>query len=252
MARYLRADRIRDIQLAALSKGGTIRSLPGLPHSRTVEWDIARDCINPAWVSLHGRPEGQRTVTAANPSRFVEMWVACRKCERCLRRRAAMWRLRAVAEWRMSPRTWLATMTLRPDAYHHMQSLVRRRLDRGGTDWDGLSSHDKFCELEGEGYSNVQLWLKRLRKNTGSPIRYLSVTEAHKSGVPHWHLLIHEQDPDRPIRHKSLSGSWQLGFDDYRLVHDSTAASYAAKYLGKDISARVRASGAYGRRDEAP
>lgn len=186
-------------------------------------------------------------VTAAKPSRFVEMWVACRKCKNCLQRRAAMWRLRAIAEWRLSARTWLATMTLRPDAYVMLLSSARRRLDRGGTDWDGLPEHEKFCELEKEGFSNVQLWLKRLRKNTGSPIKYLSVTEAHKSGLPHWHLLIHEQREDKPIRHKSLSGSWHLGFDDYRLIADAKAAAYASKYLSKTFSARVRASTKYGR-----
>ena len=98
-----------------------------------------------------------------------------------------MWRLRAKAEWALSARTWLATMTLRPEAYVQLLSTARRRLDRGGTDWDGLSPHDQFCELEIEGFRNVQLWLKRIRKNTGSPLRYLAVTEAHKSGVPHWH-----------------------------------------------------------------
>ena len=248
MARYLRSDRVHEVQRTALSKGGAIRSLPGLVHSRTVEWDIARDCLNPVPVTLHGRPEGETVITAGNPSRFVEMLVACRSCERCLRRRAALWRLRAIAEWRLSARTWLATMTLRPEAYMQCLSLARRRLDRGGTDYDGLSPHEKFCEIEAEGYRDVQRWLKRIRKNTGSPIRYLAVTEAHKSGVPHWHLMLHETDPDRPIRHKLLSGSWQLGFDDYRLLHDSKAAAYSAKYLSKDARARVRASGSYGRR----
>ena len=114
MARYLRSERVKEVQRLALSKGGTIRSLPGLAHSRTVEWDVARDCLNPVPVTLHGRPEGVAVITAQDPSRFVEMWVACRKCERCLRRRSAMWRLRAVAEWRQSARTWLSTMTLRP------------------------------------------------------------------------------------------------------------------------------------------
>lgn len=248
MARYLRSDLVHEVQKIAIGKGGTIRELPGLAHSRTVEWDVARDCLSPVAVTLHGRPEGKTVITAAEPSRFVEMWVACRKCERCLRRRAAMWRLRAMAEYRLSARTWLATMTLRPEAYVQCLSLARRRLDRGGTDWDGLPAHEQFCEFEAEGYSNVQLWLKRLRKNTQSPIRYLCITEAHKSGVPHWHLLIHEQSTEAPIRHKTLSGSWHLGFDDYRLIHDVKAASYASKYLGKSVTARVRASSAYGRR----
>lgn len=247
MARYLRSDRVHEVQKIALGKGGSVRSLPDYPHSRTVEWDVARDCLNPQFVCLHGRPEGGAVITATNPSRFVEMWVACRRCERCLKRRSAMWRLRALAEWRIWPRTWLATMTLRPDAYARLLTQARHRLDRGGTDWDLLPAHEKFCELESEGYSNVQLWLKRLRKNTGSKVRYLCVTEAHKSGNPHWHILLHECEEDRPIRHKQLSGSWHMGFDDYRLVHDARAAAYASKYLSKEARARVRASSQYGR-----
>lgn len=248
MARYHPSELVHEVQKAALASGGQVRSLPGLLHSRTVEWDVARDCLAPVHVTLHGRPEGELVVTARNPSRFVEMWVACRKCERCLRRRAAMWRLRAVAEYRLSARTWLATMTLRPEAYAQCLSLARRRLDKARTDLDGLPVHEQFLAVEAEGYRNVQLWLKRLRKNTGCPLRYLAITEAHKSGVPHWHLLLHEQDFDRPIRHKVLSGSWHLGYDDYRLIHDVKAAAYSAKYLGKEVSARVRASGLYGRR----
>lgn len=248
MSRYLRSDRVLAIQAKALSSGGRLRSLPGDIHSRTVEWDVAGDCLSPVPVSLAGRPEDTLVITRKAPSRFVDMWVACRQCENCLRRRAAMWRLRAVSEWRLSARTWLATMTLRPEAHVRLLSQARVRLSRGGTDYEGLSPHEAFCEVEKEGFRHVQLWLKRLRKNTGTSLRYLAVSEAHKSGVPHWHLLLHEQDPDRPVRHKELTGSWHLGFDDYRLVDTQQAAGYCAKYLAKSLSARVRASKAYGRR----
>lgn len=159
-----------------------------------------------------------------------------------------MWRLRAVAEWRDAARTWLATMTLRPEAYVHCLSRARSRLAKAGTDYEALDFHARYVEVESEGFAEIQRWIKRLRKNTGAPLRYLCVSEAHKTGVPHWHLLIHELDESSPIRHRVLSGSWKWGFDDYRLLVDQKAASYVAKYLQKSVSARVRASARYGRR----
>lgn len=244
MARFHRSDVVKDVQHKALQAGASIRSKPGAPISRTVEWDVAGDCIRPVFVHLHGRPEDTTVITPADGPRFVEMWVACRKCERCLARRAAMWRIRATAEFRQSRRTWFSTLTLRPEVYVHILSRARHRLAKAGTDYDALSFHDRYIEVEKEGFAEIQRMFKRLRK-TGAKLRYLCVSEAHKTGVPHWHVLIHE--PEDPIRHKSLSGAWQWGFARHKLVGDHKAASYVVKYLAKSLSARVRASGRYGR-----
>ena len=243
MARFLRNDIVLDIQRRALQGGAEIRSKPGLSISRTVEWDVAGNCSAPVFVSLHGRPEDTTVVVPSNGSRFAELWVACRKCGNCLRRRSAMWRIRATAEIRYSVRTWFSTLTLRPEVYVHILSRARSRLAKAGTDYDALTFHDRFLEVEKEGFAEVQRMIKRLRKG-GANLRYLAVSEAHKSGVPHWHLLIHE--PDRPIRHKQLSGAWHWGFAKHKLV-DHKAAAYCAKYLAKSVSARVRASSRYGR-----
>ena len=66
------------------------------------------------------------------------------------------------------------------------------------------------------------------------------------SGLPHYHLLVHEQAPGA-TEERVLRQEWStLGFSKFRLVHDERGASYAAKYLAKSTAARVRASKDYG------
>lgn len=249
MPRYHRAKDVRNVQLTALERGGKIRySADGLP-TRTVEWDLAGNCLRPKKVELHGRAEkmiGQRDIVVSKDNRpnFVELDVRCRQCVNCLRQRGYVWYFRAKTEWRLSQRTWLATFTLNPETVFYWQTRLRHELAAQGFDYDVLPVDEQFRLLEAEGYLEVQKWLRSVRKRTGCTIRYLCVTEAHKSGLPHWHLLIHEKD--KPLRHSTLKGSWSWGFDSYKLVQDAAGAGYAAKYLGKDIKARVRASLLYG------
>lgn len=251
MPRYLHASRVRDIQRTALANGGRLRhSRDGKP-TRTVEWNIAGNCQSPKTVELHGRAElmNERfnVVTSSdNAPNFICMEVACRQCENCLKRRAAMWRIRSMSEYRQAARTWLVTFTLSPASVITLLSRARVRLAKGATDYDALSIHDQFVELEREGALEIQKWFKRIRKSHGSAIRYLCVAEAHKSGNPHWHLLLHEVDPLRPLRYDSIKGTWPLGFDAYKLLGDAKSAGYVCKYLSKSMSARVRASLRYG------
>src|SRR5205814_1472707 len=76
--------------------------------------------------------------------------------------------------------------------------------------------------------------------------RYLLIAEAHKSGVPHFHMLLHEPDVANTVRHATLRDQWRYGFTNFKLVSDPRAAGYIAKYLAKDALARVRASKDYG------
>jgi len=254
MPRILDVEVVASVQRKALANGGSVRQFAypskGSHHTRTVEWDVAGNCQSPITVELHGRPrapigEKHMLLHRDGSPRFVVMQVACRKCENCLRRRGYMWSMRARAEWGQSNRTWLATLTLSPTALTVLLSRARVRLGRGGTDYDALAGPEQFLELEKEGFREIQKYLKRLRKNSGKAIRYLCITESHKSGVPHWHLLIHE--PDQPLSYdKDLKGSWTNGFDSYKLCRDAQAAGYVTKYLSKAIEARVRASSGYG------
>lgn len=71
------------------------------------------------------------------------------------------------------------------------------------------------------------------------------MVEAHKSGDPHLHILVHE--PEGPVTKALLEKQWNLGFSHWRLVGaDRKAAVYACKYLGKEALTRVRASFRYG------
>lgn len=257
MRRVLDPETVTRVQHRALANGGRLRPFADGAHSSTVQWDVAGNCQSPVSIELHGRHSaemGEKMVVVSNGEnkpRFVQMEVACRQCDNCLRRRSAMWRIRGMSEWRAAPRTWLCTFTLSPTSLIRKLSSARVRLSRGGTDYEAMTEHEKFLEVEKEGFSDVQLWLKRLRKNTQSRLRYLAVSEAHKSGVPHWHLLLHEQQEDRPIRYDAaLAGSWPLGFASYKLVRSAQAAGYVTKYLSKSLSARVRASKGYGGAEE--
>ena len=127
-----------------------------------------------------------------------------------------------------------------------MVSRARQRLWSGGTDFDALSPHDQFMERMTEIGREVTLYLKRVRKESGARVRYLLVAEAHKSGLPHLHILVHEASPDKPVRHKTLEGQWKLGFTRFKLAHDVKTASYVCKYISKALLARVRASLRYG------
>lgn len=251
MPKYLDPKTVRAVQLTALANGGSIRCFSDGSPSRTVEWDIGGKCLSPVRVELHGRAsEGNIkmvNVTAVdNRPAFVEMDVRCRRCENCLKQRAYMWSNRCRVEWRDAPRTWLATLTLAPEQYARLLSVARVSLARQGCDLEALPEPERWLAVEKFGFEDVQLWLKRIRKATAAPLRYLAVTEAHKSGVPHWHVLLHEQSAEKPLRYKSLKGSWSLGFDSYTLVQDARGASYVAKYLAKELRARVRASLRYG------
>ena len=214
------------------------------------EWDISGSCSRPMTRELHARPlilgRVYKSGQGERPYSLI-MHTRCRMCEECLRLRSADWRMRAVSEMREAGRTWFGTLTLAPEQHHNMLSRARHRLWRGGTDFDALSPHDQFMERMTEIGKEVTLYLKRVRKESGARVRYLLVAEAHKSGLPHLHILVHEVDSDRPVRHKTLADQWKLGFTRFKLALDVKTASYVCKYISKALLARVRASLGYGR-----
>jgi hypothetical protein len=243
-----------------------------------VRWNIAGNCNNPYTREVWGRPEaydgpriepdiigvdGDGVAQALPVTKWVrdhsrvlgrdrgyvmvvELLTRCRDCEPCLRARANLWRLRARAETAMSARTWFGTITLGPDAHHRF--LEQARLKEAGqwTDFDALGTREQWrlrCEaISGE----LTKYLKRVRKNSGAPLRYLLVAEAHKSGLPHWHILVHECDYTKPVRYAELRKQWPYGFTKFNLVTDPRQATYLCKYISKDALVRVRASIRYG------
>ena len=208
-----------------------------LARSPLHDWDTVRGLTD--W---HGDTE-EREFAPPNPVN-VDVAVRCRKCETCLNARAAHWRIRANQEFRLAKRTWFGTLTLAPEAHFKALSLARHALAKQGFDFETLSPEDQLSERHKQIGPLITRYLKRLRKRSGAILRYILVMEAHKSGLPHYHMLIHECVGS--VLHKHLQGSWDHGFSNWKLVADEGSASYVCKYLSKSALARVRASVKYG------
>ena len=236
-----------DLLKVALSNGGVQKSLS------SYEWDISGKCRAPHIVEMLGRltSEGDKWVTVergTKSSLYLTMLTRCRKCDPCRKARQMLWQFRAQQELALWPRTWFATLTFRPDEVAKILAHARLKNQRAGVDFDALSYGDQFLALARSAGVHLTLFLKRIRKNSGAPIRYFAVAEHHKSGMPHFHMLLHETETESPVRHAMLTAGWKAGFSQFKLVDaDSTgSARYLCKYLGKSSVARVRASLDYG------
>lgn len=150
-----------------------------------------------------------------------------------------------MSESAQSYRSWLVTLTFRPEIRSRMNMAARSAV--GGEAWDALSQEQRDAKLADQANKYVTLWLKRVREQSGAGLRYLSVVERHEDGFPHCHLLVHETEVAGPLRHAHLTRQWTYGFSNAKLVENTEiAASYVAKYLAKSPVSRVRASVGYG------
>lgn len=249
-----RASAVRSLQ-----KGfGRLEAL-GLPAGRATphSWrvDYAGNCQQPVVVFRDGvslaKDASPRIMGGMNAIPVMtELQVPCRKCDNCLRRRAAHWRMRAVSEWQAAHRTWFGTLTLAPDKHVRVLSACRsycaKSLLPEARDFDALASEDQFAMRHRMINREITLFVKRIRKNSGASLRLLCVAEEHKSGLPHYHMLVHEPNPQESISKAQLEAAWKWGFSSWRLVKDPRAAGYVCKYLSKSSKARVRASLDYG------
>lgn len=208
------------------------------------------DCSNAVQLHAFGYPDRLAVDMLAEPDSPVaaKLLVRCRKCPECLTHRSNLWAARACAEMKLARRTWFGTLTMNPAAHMRLLALARRRYrSQRCEDFDKADASDQFKELALHGGQSVTKFLKRIRGKHASGIRYLLVVEPHKSGLPHWHLLIHEYG--EPISKRTLEAQWRSGFSHWRLVEDAAPATafYVSKYLTKSSDARVRSSGRYGR-----
>lgn len=236
--RFIEFERLRRLAATAVAAGATRTSLG------VVEWDISGYCTDPQSFELFERG---RLTSGQQVPLCVRMTARCRKCEWCLEERRKLWAARALSEWQLSTRTWSGALTLRPDAHLHAVSIARHERALQGEDFESYSYPEQFryrCRVIGR---EITKYLKRVRKESNAPLRYLLVAEAHKSGLPHWHLLIHEQSIDSPCPERTLRKQWHLGHSKWKLVHTRRGATYLCKYLSKSMLARVRASMHYGR-----
>ena len=216
----------------ALANGGTMVS------PARVKWDASGRCQRPVTVVREGRPfrhqrQGRILV--------LDMETRCRRCPACLAQRAREWTARAIHEVAGSSRTWFGTLTLGPQV--QMANAMRARIRH--PDFSSVSEERRFGYLVQAAGPLITKWLKRVRKETGSRIRYVVVAERHKSGLPHFHILVHECDMATPVRKAVLERQWFHGFSRWKLA-DKWSARYVCKYLAKEAASRVRASFRYG------
>jgi len=247
------------LQKKLLGLGGTViwTDGPNGPAStRTVECDISGGCQSPCTMEMVSR-EGQRVThlkrdgiirykTAVHGFMRVILHTKCRKCDHCRRKRSQMWFHKAKAEFAGASRNWFGTLTFTLDEHFMCETRCRATLAVQGVDFDALPDPEKFSERVKDLGRLVTLWIKRVRKNSNAPFRYLMIAEAHKTGLPHFHVLLHEQDFAQPIRKVVLQEAWPHGFSNMKLAKDERAALYVCKYLSKAMMARVRASLHYG------
>lgn len=249
--RHLRQDAARRLFDKLIDKKGLPAvTRDGLVQPRSMRADLAGDCQHPVLVHQRSRPNqpNEKFVVvrkkAGNVPFDLEYWVRCRMCEKCMAARSARWRYRIADEVSAAGRTWLLSLTFRPDVHQKALDALRHRLDKSGVDLASYDDLERFKLLADALGKYGTLYFKRLRK-ADCQFRYVFVAEAHKTGLPHFHALIHETGD--PVRHSALVGAWEWGFIHAKLVQDVAQAAYVAKYLSKTMGARVRASIQYGK-----
>lgn len=190
----------------------------------------------------------------------MTMKVRCRKCSTCLRARTNYWGYAAMNQTiqteKAGLRTWFGTLTFTRD---FQQELLMRAIDRhmieaktsDVPEWfrDELCDQ-RFAAVRREVVKEVQRFWKRLRK-AGHAFKYFVVIERHKSGLPHVHFLLHEQEARILKRH--IQAEWPFGFSNVSIVGGKgrfaaapqRAAWYVCKYLSKSTQARQLASLGY-------
>lgn len=214
----------------------------------TIDWPIHGDCQDRFTQTFKAAPylDAKGRKTKRTYAIYIDIHTRCRKCEKCLAYRAALWRARALSVYRRSLRTWAGTLTLSQPQHTRFRFAAIKRATLEGFTFESLSGDEQFARIDAEIYAELKKGWKRLRTNTGKPFRYMVVTEAHKSGQPHYHFLLHEMS-EEAIRYAELKRDlWSAGFSRYKLVSDSAGAQYLCKYLTKSLRARVRASQRYG------
>ena len=270
-------DQVKSVWTKALAAGATRHGL------FTVEWDVSGGCLNPSHVELHARRDRRRRRSKsadlgwwlppgsedferlvvdngptkeyqdrASPPGFlcVELWTRCRRCLPCRKAKAMLWRERAREELAASARSWIGCLTFSPEAYAIGIATAHAKLAKSGVDLATLGDAEQQNEVIAALNPQITRWLKRVRKVTGAPLRYLLVWERGETeGRLHAHILLHEQDRASPVRKLLLEAQWKgVGHSHWRLVHSERgAAGYLTEYISKEMLARVRASFRYGK-----
>ena len=207
------------------------------------------DCDKPFELYVRGLPDKLLVGMGMEPETPVvgSLLARCRKCGPCLEHRSRLWAARACTEIALAPgRTWFGTLTLNPERQFLALVQARSAAAKSAVDWDELDEGERFRRVDRVIAAEIQKFLKRIRTNSEATLRYLVVCEQHKSGLPHYHCLVHEAVGR--VSNRQLAAAWRWGFSKFKLVPpgDPQHAFYVAKYLAKSALARVRASARYG------
>lgn len=156
------------------------------------------------------------------PKKYGIAEYPCLKCPECLERRQRSWLLRMLLEsyqYETDEVTFL-TLTYAPENLPEDADQAKRQ---------------------------VQLWLKRLRKELDIPIRYVAALEVGEQGTRrfHWHVILYGFR-FTSINKQVLRDKWANGFIDWK---PSTPGrmSYVLKYVikgGKFLMSRKPGIGA--------
>lgn len=197
-------------RLAEIARKALLEGYGEIYGHRRVQLNLQMDCDDPYGMELHSR-------ISARHGKWVEPFTVivitrCRKCGSCKRRRSMFWTGRAISEFQQAPRTVFGTFTLSPDEHYRLDALAQARLRKSRIDFSQLSPEQIFTERARQFGSEVQLYLKRLRKgdvdHVKPKLRYLAIAEAHDSDAtspelrmrPHFHMLLHEMQAGALIK----------------------------------------------------
>lgn len=213
-------------------------------------WNIAPWCEKPVRIEMNGAKDAKYDTL---PSHYTYFLAACGKCQRCRYKTYRQWCERATSECSAANRTWFLTLTADLPTQERWQTEALEGLRRRGwSDADLASDPTTMFRARTQAAGrDVTKYFKRLRKS-GRALRYVLCWEAHNSGLPHAHALVHEIGPV-PLRKRDLQSQWsQHGFSSAKLVSHAESPHYvlkALRYLTKDLgglSGRVRSSIRYG------
>jgi hypothetical protein len=143
----------------------------------------------------------------------------CRECWQCRERKILDWSGRCIAESKTATACHSLTLT-----YGRGQSGKNL----------GKVSHERTAVLT---YSDVQKFLKRLRK-AGFPCSYFVVGEyGSAKGRAHWHMIIywHGPVPAHKLRENFTEKHWVHGWSFWDNVGPASVR-YVCKYVQKDLA----------------
>lgn len=139
----------------------------------------------------------------------------CGRCPSCMRNRQNEWVFRLNEELRISPFAYFFTLTYRDDSLPIMVCDLNLKIEI-----------PTLCKRD------IQLFMKRLRKNTECPMKYHIVGEYGPSTLrPHYHGLLFSQ---YALRQEDIMKAWpyqDVKFKIFEPCFSRSAIGYVTKYI---------------------